>query len=103
MLILYIVTSVIAGLIMTGGRSASAQQRLITMGLPIIFTPIMIGFPAGLLVYWIATNVWTMGQQAVVRVFFPPPPQPTPEEIKATRPPPPPPRKREAKALSGLD
>jgi YidC/Oxa1 family membrane protein insertase len=94
LLILYIVTSVIAGLIMTGGRSASAQQRLITMGLPIIFTPIMIGFPAGLLVYWIATNVWTMGQQAVVRVFFPPPPQPTPEEIKATRPPPPPPRKR---------
>jgi len=94
LLILYIGTSVIAGLIMTGGRSASAQQRLITMGLPIIFTPIMIGFPAGLLVYWIATNVWTMGQQAVVRVFFPPPPQPTPEEVKATRPPPPPPRKR---------
>jgi YidC/Oxa1 family membrane protein insertase len=94
LLILYIGTSVIAGLIMTGGRSATAQQRLIAMGLPIIFTPIMIGFPAGLLVYWVATNIWTMGQQAVVRLFFPPPPQPTPEEVKASRPPPPPPRKR---------
>jgi YidC/Oxa1 family membrane protein insertase len=94
LLALYIGTSVIAGLIMTGGRSASAQQRLISMGLPIIFTPIMIGFPAGLLVYWISTNIWTMGQQAVVRLFFPPPPQPTPEEVKAARPPPPPPRKR---------
>jgi YidC/Oxa1 family membrane protein insertase len=94
LLILYIGTSVIAGLIMTGGRSASAQQRLISMGLPIIFTPIMITFPAGLLVYWVATNVWTMGQQAVVRLFFPPPPQPTPEEVKASKPPPPPPRKR---------
>ena len=94
LLVLYIATSVVAGLIMTGGRSASAQQRMISMGLPIIFTPIMIGFPAGLLVYWISTNVWTMGQQGVVRVFFPPPPQPTPEEVKASRPPPPPPRKR---------
>jgi YidC/Oxa1 family membrane protein insertase len=94
LLVLYIGTSVIAGLIMTGGRAASAQQRLIAMGLPILFTPIMIGFPAGLLVYWIATNIWTMGQQAVVRIFFPPPPQPTPEEVKAARPPPPPPRKR---------
>jgi YidC/Oxa1 family membrane protein insertase len=94
LLILYIGTSVIAGLIMTGGRSASAQQRLISMGLPIIFTPIMITFPAGLLVYWVATNIWTMGQQAVVRLFFPPPPQPTPEEVKASKPPPPPPRKR---------
>jgi YidC/Oxa1 family membrane protein insertase len=94
LLILYIGTSVIAGLIMTGGRSASTQQRMISMGLPIIFTPIMIGFPAGLLVYWVATNIWTMGQQGVVRIFFPPPPQPTPEEVKQSRPPPPPPRKR---------
>jgi YidC/Oxa1 family membrane protein insertase len=94
LLILYIGTSVIAGLIMTGGRSASTQQRLISMGLPIIFTPIMIGFPAGLLVYWISTNVWTMGQQAVVKVFFPPPEQPTPQEVQAAKPPPPPPRKK---------
>jgi YidC/Oxa1 family membrane protein insertase len=93
LLALYLGTSVIAGLIMTG-RTASTQQRMLSMGLPILFTPIMIGFPAGLLVYWISTNVWTMGQQAVVKVFFPPPPQPTPEEVQATRPPPPPPRKR---------
>ncbi len=93
LLALYLGTSVIAGLIMTG-RTASTQQRMLSMGLPILFTPIMIGFPAGLLVYWISTNVWTMGQQAVVKVFFPPPTQPTPEEVQATRPPPPPPRKR---------
>lgn len=94
LLILYIGTSVVAGLIMSGGRQATTQQRMISMGLPILFTPIMIGFPAGLLVYWISTNIWTMGQQGVIRVFFPPPPQPTPEEIKAAKPPPPPPRKR---------
>jgi YidC/Oxa1 family membrane protein insertase len=93
LLALYLGTSVIAGLIMTG-RQATGQQRMLSMGLPILFTPIMISFPAGLLVYWISTNVWTMGQQAVVKIFFPPPPQPTPEEVQASRPPPPPPRKR---------
>jgi YidC/Oxa1 family membrane protein insertase len=93
LVLLYIGTSLIAGIIMTG-RKASNQQRMIAMGLPLIFTPIMITFPAGLLVYWISTNFWTMGQQAVVKIFFPPPEQPAPEEVQAARPPPPPPRKR---------
>ena len=90
---LYIGTSLIAGLIMTG-RNAATQQRLLAMGLPIAFTPFMIGFPAGLLVYWISTNVWTMGQQAVVKVFFPPPEPQTPEEAEAAANPPPPPPRR---------
>jgi YidC/Oxa1 family membrane protein insertase len=100
LLALYIGTSIIAGLIMTG-RNASNQQRMIALGLPLIFTPIMIGFPAGLLVYWISTNVWTMGQQAVVKLFFPAAAPPTPEEIQEktaarepSKPPPPPPRKK---------
>lgn len=90
---LYIGTSIIAGLIMTG-RNASNQQRMIGLGLPLVFTPIMIGFPAGLLVYWISTNIWTMGQQGVVKVFFPQDTPPSVEEVKAAKPPPPPPRKR---------
>ena len=93
LLALYLGTSVIAGLIMTG-RTATSQQRMLSMGLPILFTPIMISFPAGLLVYWISTNIWTMGQQAVVKIFFPAPTPPTPEEVRETKPPPPPPRKR---------
>ncbi len=93
LLVLYLSTSLVAGLIMTG-RQASGQQRMMALGLPLIFTPIMIGFPAGLLVYWISTNVWTMGQQAVVKIFFPAATPPTPEEVRAAKPPPPPPRKR---------
>jgi YidC/Oxa1 family membrane protein insertase len=27
----------------------------------------VIGFPAGVLVYWITTNMWTMGQQYVIK------------------------------------
>jgi YidC/Oxa1 family membrane protein insertase len=95
LLVLYAATSVIAGLISTS-RAATTQQRLFAIGLPLLFGPVMIlyGFPSGLWVYWIATNLWTMGQQAVVQVFWPPPPQPTPEEVRAAKPPPPPPRKR---------
>ena len=93
LLALYIITSVIAGLIMTG-RNASSQQRMIGLGLPLVFAPIMIGFPAGLLIYWISTNIWTMGQQGVVKVFFPQEEPPSVEEIQAAKPPPLPPRKR---------
>ena len=50
-------------------------------------------FPAGLVLYWITTNVWTIGQQYVVKTFCPPPAADA-EEVKATRPPPPPPRKK---------
>ncbi|MSO41351.1 MAG: YidC/Oxa1 family membrane protein insertase [Solirubrobacterales bacterium] len=90
---LYIITSLSAGLIMTGIQSSS-QQRMIALGLPLLFTPFIIGFPTGLLVYWISTNVWTMGQQGVIKVFFPPDDVPTPEEVQAAKPPPPPPKKR---------
>lgn len=93
LLLLYIITSLAAGLIMTGTQ-ASNQQRMMAMGLPLIFAPIMISFPAGLLVYWVSTNIWTMGQQGVVKVFFPADEVPTPEEVKAAKPPPKPPRKR---------
>ena len=95
LLALYVGTSLAAGLISTG-RNASAQQRMIGLGLPIIFGPIMViyGFPAGLWVYWVATNIWTVGQQAVVKTFFPAPDVATPEVVVAAKAPPLPPRKR---------
>jgi len=37
------------------------------MLLPLFFVIFIIRFPAGLLVYWITTNAWTMGQQYVIR------------------------------------
>lgn len=92
LLVLYVGTQLVAGLIMAG--SGNPQQRMIILALPLLFAPIIVRFPSGLVVYWIATNVWTMGQQAVIRVFFPPQKPPTPEEIQAAKPPPPPPRKR---------
>jgi YidC/Oxa1 family membrane protein insertase len=90
---LFIGTQMGAGLVMSS-RVQDRNQRLIMFGLPILFAPFVATFPAGLAVYWITTNIWTLGQQWVVQTFWPAPPVPTPEEVKAAKPPPPPPRKR---------
>ena len=47
--------------------SADPRQRYIFMALPFIFIPFILSFPAGLLVYWITTNLWTIVQQFIVR------------------------------------
>ena len=92
LIILFIVTQLGASAVMAG--RAEGTQRTIMFVLPFAFAPFVITFPAGLAVYWISTNIWTLGQQLVVRFFFPPPPIPTVEELEATKPPPPPPRKK---------
>jgi YidC/Oxa1 family membrane protein insertase len=43
------------------------------MALPFVFVIFIINFEAGLIVYWITTNVWTIGQQLVVRKLYPRP------------------------------
>ena len=41
--------------------------------LPFIFVPFVISFPAGLVLYWITTNVWTIGQQYTIQKLIPAP------------------------------
>ena len=93
LIILFIGTQMGAGLVMSS-RVQDRNQRLIMFGLPFLFAPFVATFPAGLAVYWISTNIWTLGQQWVVMTFWPPPTLPTPDEVAAKRPPPPPPRKK---------
>ncbi len=92
LLVLYIGTQLISGLVMS--VTADKNQRLMMMVLPFIFVPFIIGFPAGLVLYWITTNIWTIGQQYVIQKLVPPPEVPSPEEERAAKPPPPPPRKK---------
>ena len=58
--------------------TADPMQRRLMLFLPVIFVVILYRYPAGLLVYWITTNVWTIGQQSVIRRRMPPPPKPPP-------------------------
>jgi YidC/Oxa1 family membrane protein insertase len=92
LLILYIGTQLISGLVMA--VTADKNQRMLMLVLPFIFVPFVITFPAGLVLYWITTNVWTIGQQAAIQRLVPPPTPATVEEKAAAKPPPPSPRKK---------
>ncbi|GAA1358740.1 membrane protein insertase YidC [Streptomyces beijiangensis] len=42
------------------------QQKMLMYVFPLMFAVMGINFPVGVLVYWLTTNVWTMGQQMFV-------------------------------------
>jgi YidC/Oxa1 family membrane protein insertase len=71
MMVLYVGTQLIASLITTVGGDKN-QQRIM-LALPLVFCAFIYNFPAGLILYWVTTNVWTIGQQLVVRKLYPKP------------------------------
>jgi YidC/Oxa1 family membrane protein insertase len=98
LIVLFIVTTA-ASFIYTTATTAttSGAQKYIFLALPLLFAPIIGSQPAGLGLYWITTNVWSLAQQVVVQRIMPAPKPPSPEEAEAAKtakPPPPPPRKR---------
>ncbi len=71
MVVLYVGTQLAASLItMVGGDK---NQQRIMLALPFVFVPFIATFEAGLIVYWVTTNFWTIGQQLVVRKLYPKP------------------------------
>ncbi|MFZ5871851.1 MAG: membrane protein insertase YidC [Actinomycetota bacterium] len=42
------------------------QQKILLYALPIIFAVSGVNFPIGVLIYWLTTNLWSMGQQLYV-------------------------------------
>jgi YidC/Oxa1 family membrane protein insertase len=92
LLVLYVGTQLISGMVMS--VTADKSQRTMMMVLPFIFVPFVISFPAGLVLYWITTNIWTIGQQYTIQRLIPAPQVATPEMVAAAKPPPPPPKKK---------
>jgi YidC/Oxa1 family membrane protein insertase len=43
------------------------MQRRLMMVLPIFFITFLLRFPMGLVIYWVTTNLWTVGQGLVTR------------------------------------
>jgi len=71
LVVLYVGSQLLSSVFMT--TTTDRNQRLIMMALPFVFVAFVINFPAGLLVYWITTNLWTVGQGLVVRRLAPNP------------------------------
>jgi YidC/Oxa1 family membrane protein insertase len=81
------------------------MQRRIMFALPFVFVIFIINFEAGLIVYWITTNVWTIGQQLLVKKLYPKPAPAEPgddtEAAKPARGKPPSPKPATAAAVAG--
>ena len=59
LIVLYVGSQLLSSVLMS--VTADRNQRFIMIALPFVFVPFIQGFPAGLLVYWITTNLWTVG------------------------------------------
>jgi YidC/Oxa1 family membrane protein insertase len=71
LIVLYVGTQLAASAVTA--ISADPTQRRIMFALPFVFVIFIVNFEAGLIVYWITTNVWTIGQQLLVRKLYPKP------------------------------
>jgi YidC/Oxa1 family membrane protein insertase len=71
LIVLYVGTQLAASAVTA--FSADPMQRRIMFALPFVFVFFIINFEAGLIVYWITTNVWTIGQQLLVKKLYPKP------------------------------
>ncbi|HYP47735.1 MAG TPA: YidC/Oxa1 family membrane protein insertase [Thermoleophilaceae bacterium] len=107
LIVLYVGTQLAATAVTA--LSADPMQRRIMFALPFVFTVFIINFEAGLIVYWITTNVWTIGQQLLVKKLYPKP-EPAAagssivaEESKPARGKPAAPRPAPAPAAGGSD
>src|SRR4051794_20463958 len=65
LLVMYVGSQLLSSILMSA--SADRNQRLLMIGLPFLFVTFIINFPAGLIVYWITTNLWTVGQSYLMR------------------------------------
>ena len=65
LIVLYVGSQLLSTILMS--TATDKTQRILFLGLPFVFVIFVINFPAGLLVYWITTNLWTIVQQAIVR------------------------------------
>jgi YidC/Oxa1 family membrane protein insertase len=71
LLVLYVVTQLISTELMLVTQTDKTQKMLMR-SMPIIFVFFLFNFPAGLFVYWVTTNLWTIGQQLLIRKVMKP-------------------------------
>jgi YidC/Oxa1 family membrane protein insertase len=86
LLILYVGSQLVSSLLMMTA-TADQNQKIIMLVLPFLFVGFIFRFPAGLLLYWITTNIWTIGQQQFLRRVVgsrQPEPPPLPDGTAAT-------------------
>ena len=83
LLTIYVASQVASTLLVP--TSLDKTQRYIMLVLPFAFIFVIAQFPAGLVLYWMTTNIWTVGQGLITRRLTP---KPAPPPKKTSRTPP---------------
>ena len=83
LLAVYVVSQLVSTLLMSATMERS--QRIMMMVLPLAFVTFLVNFPVGLVIYWVTTNLWTVGQGLITRRLMP---RPQPPERRSSRTPP---------------
>jgi YidC/Oxa1 family membrane protein insertase len=78
---LYIASQILSTLLATA--TADPNQRRLMLVLPLVIVAFLFRYPAGLLVYWITTNCWTIVQQYFIRRRIGPSPPKAPKPVES--------------------
>jgi YidC/Oxa1 family membrane protein insertase len=73
LMVLYVGSQLFSSLMMSTSAMDPTQRKIMVL-MPLVFVFLFISFPAGVIVYWITTNLWTIVQQVIVRRIVGPPP-----------------------------
>ena len=85
LLVVYVLSQMASTLYMSA--TADKTQRTIFMLMPLVFVFVIARFPAGLVLYWVTTNLWTVGQGLITRRLMPKTPAPMFEKRSSRTPP----------------
>jgi len=85
LLVVYVASQMASTLFMA--PTADKTQRTLFMIMPLVFVFVIARFPAGLVLYWVTTNLWTVGQGLITRRLVARTPAPAPERRSSRTPP----------------
>ncbi len=83
LLAVYVGSQILSTLLMSA--TMDKTQRTMFLILPLTFIFFLLNFPVGLVIYWVTTNLWTVGQGLVTRRMMPKA-QPPPKRSSRTPP-----------------
>jgi len=85
LLVVYVASQMASTLFMAA--TADKTQRILFMLMPLFFVFVIAHCPAGLVLYWVTTNLWTVGQGLITRRLVSRTPAPVVERRSSRTPP----------------
>ncbi len=85
LLVVYVASQMASSYFMM--TTTDKTQRVLFMVMPLFFVFIIARFPVGLVLYWVTTNLWTVGQGLITRRLVSRTPAPAAEKRSSRTPP----------------